>query len=57
MVIRFEFLLAAEFLNTIFARLLPIANAARCGPHTRTSLATPLERMTDEMGLQMFPEN
>jgi len=32
-----------EFLKTIFARLPPfIASAARCGPHPRTPLATPL---------------
>jgi len=30
------------FLNTFFARLPPLASAARCGPHPRTSLATPL---------------
>jgi len=29
-----------NFFNTIFARLPPLANAARCGPHR---LATPLE--------------
>ena len=31
-----------EFLKTIFARLPPVAGAARCGPHPRTPLATPL---------------
>ena len=31
-----------EFLKTIFARLPPLASAARCGPHPRTPLATPV---------------
>jgi len=34
-----------EYLKTIFARLPPLASAARCGPHPpRTSLATTLPR-------------
>jgi len=31
-----------EFLETIFARLPPLASAARCGPHSPHPLATPL---------------
>ena len=33
-----------EFLKTIFSRLPPLASAARCGPHPRTPLATPLRK-------------
>ena len=33
-----------EFLKTVFARLPPLASAARCGPHPRTPLATPLRK-------------
>jgi len=41
-IIRSEF--SREFLKTFFARLPPLASAsaARCGPHPRTFLATPV---------------
>ena len=39
-IIQYEF--SREFLKTIFARLPPLASAARCGAHPRTSLATPV---------------
>ena len=33
--------LSREFFKTIFARLPPLASAARCGPHPPQPLATP----------------
>jgi len=37
--------LSREFFKTIFARLPPLASAARCGPHPPQPLATPLGTM------------
>ena len=42
-IIQSEF--SREFLKTIFARLPPLASAARCGPHTPHPLATPVAKM------------
>ena len=39
-IIQYKF--SREFLKTIFARLPPLASAARCGPHPPHLLATPV---------------
>jgi len=43
-----------EFSKTIFARLPPLANAARCGPH---SLATPLAAMLAKIKSPILNKN
>ena len=46
-----------EFLKTIFASLPPLASAARCGPHPRTSLATPVGTPTSILSLILLLSN
>ena len=45
-IIQYEF--SREFLKTIFARLPPLASAARCGPHPSRYACGQTDGRTDE---------